>query len=148
MISVSSKSQYGLRALVFLAQKDRLVSIADISEHEHIPYDFLEKIIQRLKKEGILLSERGAHGGYALAKNPEDISLKMVLEALGDMRPPAKCIDGSCEMSEGCASRSIWSEVYHSIEKELSRVTLDRIAEHASHATNYITQQETISCLK
>ena len=147
MIKISSKSQYGLRALSYLAVQDTLVSIAEIAENEKIPFEFLEKIIQSLKRAGILISERGARGGYALARTPETISLKEVFEALDDISPPVKCITNSdaCAIGDSCASKSIWMRVYNTVTKELDSMTLSEIT-HDTHLASFIQPNDTISC--
>lgn len=148
MIKISSKSQYGIRALVFMAKKDRLVSIADISEHEKIPFEFLEKIVQKLKKARILISERGARGGYALAKNPEKISIKEILIALDDLKPPVRCVDqkkSPCKMEKGCSSKFLWRRLYAVVSKELGSISLAEIAEQDVSELQ-ISSNESISC--
>lgn len=145
MLSISSKSQYGIRAMVFLTKKDRLVSIADIAEIEHIPYEFLEKIVQQLKKSELLLSERGARGGYALAKDPEEITFKDILIALGDLKSPVKCLEGSCEKQDICGSKAVWGRIHKSVTKELESITLDQIAQDNTFIHS-ISSSKKISC--
>lgn len=131
--------------MAFLAKKDRLVSIADIAETEHIPYEFLEKIVQQLKKNDLLLSERGARGGYALAKDPEKITFKDILLALGDLKPPVKCLEGSCEKEDACGSKALWGRVHRSVTKELESITLDQIAQDNTFIQS-ISSSKKISC--
>lgn len=147
MIKISSKSQYGLRALSYLAAQDSLVSIAEIAENEKIPFEFLEKIVQALKKAGILVSERGARGGYALARTPDAISLREIFEAFDDMNPPVKCLedDNSCLVGASCASRTVWMRVYNAAVKELDSLSLAEISQGVQSAS-FIQSNDTISC--
>ena len=73
---LSQKGRYALHALIVLAQHDgeEPMMIADIAEAAGVPRKFLEQILLELRKRGILRSQRGRSGGYALAKAPRDIS--------------------------------------------------------------------------
>lgn len=81
---LSNKTEYGIRALVHLAENanGQPYCLQDISNKENISYSFLEKIFGELKKNGILISHRGIKGGYTLAKDINEISLKDIIEIL------------------------------------------------------------------
>jgi len=81
MIGISSKTIYGVAALNELSQVqgDDVLKIKDISANANIPQNFLEQILLELKKQGILTSIKGAYGGYKLAKDLKDVSLKDVM---------------------------------------------------------------------
>ncbi len=84
MLSVTTKTQYGLLALMDLAEhygKD-LVQIADIVRRRVVPKNYLEQILNRLTKTGIVKSVRGNKGGYELGLHPDDLTLLRVVEAL------------------------------------------------------------------
>jgi Rrf2 family protein len=86
MIGISSKTVYGIAALNELSyiQDNGVLKIKDIAANASIPQNFLEQILLELKKQGILTSIKGAYGGYKLAKDLKDITLKdvmMILEA-------------------------------------------------------------------
>jgi len=81
MIGISSKTIYGIAALNELSriQDDNVLKIKEIATNASIPQNFLEQILLALKKQGILISIKGAHGGYRLAKDLKDISLRDVM---------------------------------------------------------------------
>jgi len=81
MIGISSKTIYGVAALNELSyvQGEDVLKIKDIAANASIPQNFLEQILLELKKQGILTSIKGAYGGYKLAKDLKDISLKDVM---------------------------------------------------------------------
>ena len=81
MIGISSKTVYAVAALHELSsvQNDALLKIKEIASNASIPQNFLEQILLELKKKGILTSTKGAYGGYRLAKNLKDITLKDVV---------------------------------------------------------------------
>ena len=81
MIGISSKTIYGITALNELSrmQGDNVLKIKEIAANASIPQNFLEQILLALKKQGILISIKGAYGGYRLAKDLKDISLRDVM---------------------------------------------------------------------
>jgi Rrf2 family protein len=84
MVGISSKTIYAIAALQELGSVDEntVLKIKDIATNAKIPQNFLEQILLELKKKGLLISIKGAHGGYKLAKSLKDITLKDVVEVL------------------------------------------------------------------
>jgi len=84
MIGISSKTIYAIAALNELStiQGDKVLKIKEIAANANIPQNFLEQILLELKKQGILTSVKGAYGGYRLAKDLKDITLKDVIVIL------------------------------------------------------------------
>ena len=83
MISVTSKSRYAVVALAELAHTGSgPVPIAQVAERRGIPVQFLEQLFSTLRRAGILVSHRGAKGGYTLARPAEEISVLEVVQAL------------------------------------------------------------------
>ena len=94
MISISKKSEYGLRAVLVLAAHygQQLVQIKDIAEQENIPRQYLEQILHQLGKAGVIRSVRGKKGGYQLANPPTDVvaaEIIILLEGGGELAAPA-----------------------------------------------------------
>ena len=88
MLTISSKSRYGIGALLALAEfyNSGLLQIKDIASRRNIPHQYLEQIFNRLGKTGIIKSTRGKNGGYELAKPPEQITVLQIVTALeGDI---------------------------------------------------------------
>ena len=75
---------YGLWGLMHLAEADRsqIVPLSEISETQDIPEKFLAKVFQALSRNGIIRSHRGVRGGFSLGRNPEEITLRQVVEAI------------------------------------------------------------------
>jgi Rrf2 family cysteine metabolism transcriptional repressor len=119
---ISKKAQYGLRAMIYLAKKDKeIISLKDIAKAEKISVDFLEKIIKDLHEAGLVKAKKGAFGGYSLARKPKDIYAGEVVEALEDIAP-VKC--AGCQMARMCSSKSMWDEVRESVNGTLYSKTL------------------------
>lgn len=84
MSGISSKGMYGLAAMYQLMQSDKgvAIQIKEIAEKANIPKNYLEQILVILKREGLVKSIRGANGGYMLQKNPEQIFIYDIINAL------------------------------------------------------------------
>lgn len=84
MALVSTKGMYGLAAMyeLYTLKSDKPVQIKTISQSAQIPQNYLEQLLGVLKKAGFIRSIRGAHGGYVLAKDPQEITVKEIFEAL------------------------------------------------------------------
>jgi Rrf2 family transcriptional regulator, cysteine metabolism repressor len=93
-MKLSKKSEYGLRALLELTRAHGTATLQrqDIAARQHIPIEFLEQILLPLKRAGLLSSRRGAKGGYALIKQPKDISLGHVIRILDGPLAPIGCV--------------------------------------------------------
>jgi len=94
-MKLSTRTQYGLRALVYLAKKDKKVcSLREISDKEGIPFDYLEKIISRMIKGGFVESKKGVSGGYLLSRRPKQIKVGEVVSILEGNFSLVSCIKG------------------------------------------------------
>ena len=107
MLRLSKKADYGLIALKHLAQHtDESVSAREIAKEYRIPAELLAKILQRLARKGLVVSQQGTHGGYVLARDASKISIVDVIEALDGPIGITPCERGSkCEQLEKCTVR-------------------------------------------
>jgi Rrf2 family protein len=107
MFRLSKKADYGLIALKHLARHtEESVSAREIAKEYRIPAELLAKILQRLARKGLVLSQQGTHGGYVLARDPSQISIVDVIEALDGPIGITPCERGSsCEQLELCSVR-------------------------------------------
>ena len=124
-MKISKKSQYGLRALVYLAKNSSSkapCSLKKISEKEEIPFNFLEKIMVELEKEKLVKAKKGVTGGYYLAKKPKDITPAHVLFALEEPAILVGC--AGCPRSGSCSTEDVWGEAQESLDSVLESVTL------------------------
>jgi len=122
-MQISKKSQYGLRAMVYLAKKNgkEFFSLKDISEKESIPFDFLEKIMSELEKRKLVRAKKGIQGGYILAKKPEKITAKDIVSTLEN----TTAVDCSfCGKYRKCLTKNVWRKIDIAIDKTLKSITL------------------------
>jgi Rrf2 family protein len=126
-MKISAKSQYGLRAMVYLAKcKSRICSLKEVSKKEDIPFDYLEKIISKLEKAGFLFSKKGVQGGYSLSRKPSRIKVGEIVGVLEGEAPLVKCLTKKCFCSKikKCRTIGVWKKLEHSINVSLNSITL------------------------
>jgi len=126
-MQVSKKSQYGMRAMILLAKNYKskeLLSLKEIAKRELIPFDFLEKIVSQLEKAKLVKGKKGAGGGYVLAKAPQKITAKDIVDVLEDTMP-VNCT--LCKKKNKCASKSVWAKVDLALIKALKSVKLSSL---------------------
>lgn len=138
----STKAEYGVRVMVELARRasdpaldgDPVVPLAEIAEHDGMPLAYLEHLVARLRKAGLLDSRRGSRGGYMLARPASEITMAEVVEALEGSIAPIECIsqgpDGSLVCSREsdsthvCPTKILWTKVRFAIVRTLLQTTL------------------------
>jgi len=136
-MKLTTKTRYGMRAAVDLAEryKEGPVSVSSISKREDISVPYLEQLLNRLKKSGIVKSRRGPSGGYALAKDPKHISVYDIVRVLeGDMSIVFCLSDKKtkyCAKIDNCVTKLVWQKLNKSIENVLSSFTLEDLCENS-----------------
>lgn len=123
-MKLSTKSRYGLRAVYCLAQNygNQPVSLSKISADTAITKPYLEKLLNLLKKQGIIQSTRGLSGGYYLAKSPKETNVGEVLRALEDNLVIADC-NTTCKSK--CPNRFVFNKLYTEINKTLNSISIE-----------------------
>src|ERR687893_1647465 len=144
----STKAEYGVRVMAHLAGRDGAepVALGSIAVAEGLPLAYLEHLVQRLRRAGLVDSRRGAHGGYTLARPAADVTMAEVVEALEGVIAPIECITADSEGvltcaregSEPCPTKLLWTRVQGSIVRTLNEMTLDDLVQPLAkreHAT-------------
>lgn len=132
-MKISKKAYYGLRATLTLAQAEKPLSIHALAQSEHLPENYLEKIVQQLRRAGLVEAKKGASGGYSLARAAETITAWEILHALdGPMKPFASPIKGvlPCFQPSHCQTSEVWRKLETEIETSLSKITLTSLIPH------------------
>ena len=101
----STKAEYGVRVMAHLAKRDGEppISLGTIADAEGLPLAYLEHLVQRLRKAGLVESHRGAHGGYTLARAADEITMADVVRALEGDIAPIECITADADGVLTCA---------------------------------------------
>ena len=137
-LRLSTKVKYGLRALIALARHydEGPIMARLIAEEEDISENYLEQIMEPLKKAGLVRSIRGAQGGFLLAKKPGDIKVREAIEVLEGLINLIDClIDPSvCNRSSGCLTGGLWENINtrESILKAIETKTLEDLIKNQS----------------
>lgn len=126
-------ADYGVVALSFMAREpDSFYSAAHVAERTGVPLPSASKLLKLLVKGGVLVSRRGAAGGYGLARQPGEISVADLVTAVDGPIALADCLDGAtgggCGLEGFCAVRGPWQKVSDAIRVALEEVTLADIA--------------------
>lgn len=130
-MKVSKKAYYGLRAAIALAQSGKPLSIHALAETEHLPEDYLEKILQALRKAGLVEATKGVTGGYQLARSPKETSAWDILRVLdGPIAMFAPPVKGSlpCLQVSHCQTNQVWRTLEQAIENTLTSMTLENLS--------------------
>ena len=150
----TTKAEYGVRLLIQLGLKsaDGPVSLKAVAAAENLPLAYLERIAALLKKAGLVLATRGAHGGYLLAKPAEEITMDVVVLALEGAIAPMDCFleeDQSGRVfcshhtdAEHCATKLMWTRVQMGVIRSLQRTTLAELVEFTAKPVRVPTAGE------
>jgi len=125
----STKSQYGLRAMVYLAKcKNKICPLKLISQEEGISFDYLEKILSKLEKANLIKAKKGVQGGYFLSKPSKRIKLGEIIRVLEGEMALVKCVAKNkkfvCPRNKKCLTKNFWKKIQDSLNKTLNSLTL------------------------
>jgi Rrf2 family protein len=124
-MQITRQADYALRAVLHLAKMKRgeRATTSSIAKEQRIPPSFLAKIISQLSVAGLVHTSRGARGGVTLARDPKDISLLDVVEAIDGPIQLHDCVAQGvvCAFGDHCPIRSVWYEVQDELVARLRR---------------------------
>lgn len=128
-LKLSSKTHYGLMACHILGKahkENQSVSASALESRIGVSGKYLEKIMRILSKKGIVSANRGASGGYFLAKEPSDIKVGEIVRALEDDMILVECVkeNGECKC---CPSAKVWKKLYERINEVLDEMSLEQV---------------------
>jgi len=128
MLRLSTKGQYGVRAMFEIARGYDIkpITIKGIAERQDVSVAYLEQILNRLRRGGLIRSVRGPGGGYVLNREPEKISIGEILRVLEGPIAITSCLDPQegCMRVEGCVTHLLWKSLGEKIEAFLDGMTL------------------------
>ena len=148
----STKAEYGVRVMAHLARREvdcdagaSPIALGTIAESEGLPLAYLEHLVARLRRAGLVESRRGAHGGYSLARDANTITMAEVVEALEGEIAPIECITADSDGAlvcvrdgqpghDPCPTKLLWTRVQGSIVRTLTDMTLADLVEPAVKA--------------
>lgn len=133
-MKLSTRGRYGLKAMVdlALAYGTGCVSTASLAIQQGISDAYLEQLISALRKAGLVTSSRGAQGGYALSRPPEEINVGEILRVLEGSTTVIDCVSSehvNCDNACSCSARPLWLKLQASINEVLSTTSLKDMAD-------------------
>ena len=134
-------TNYAVRALVEIAKSDspECADLRTLARQMKAPEAFLGKVLQRLKRAGLVEGTRGAHGGYRLARDAAEMTVRDVVEAVEGRTSLSACLSREdrpgtkpCPRTRTCGARKLWSRLEERLNRALESETIGRLAgEHA-----------------
>ncbi|HEY8521671.1 MAG TPA: SUF system Fe-S cluster assembly regulator [Gammaproteobacteria bacterium] len=127
MLRISKLTDYGTMVLAQLASKERgLTTAGELAVATHLGLATVSKLLKSLAHAGLVVSERGARGGYALARPPEAISAADIIDALEGPVTLTECSSGqgTCDLESHCRVGMAWQRINLTIRRALEQVTL------------------------
>ena len=131
-LQLTRGGEYAVRAMTYLARfpEGHVASLHEIGQAQDIPASFLAKILQSLVRSGLAVSQRGAHGGFALARPAADITMRAVIEAVDGPIALNECVlwPEDCSRSGDCEVHGAWLRAQAQLMDVLESVTLRTLA--------------------
>ncbi len=135
-MKISTKGVYAIEAMTDLARysTQEVESLKNIAERRQLSEKYLEQIIRALKKKDLVVSIRGAGGGYQLSKSPKDITVLQILDAVEKSLMPIECLSGEMDCGnkmKSCAPRVFWGKLWSVIEDVAGQISLQDILDES-----------------
>lgn len=142
MLRLSKKGEYGVRAMFEIARNFGRgpITIREIAEKQEIPIPYLEQLLNRLRRGGLIKSVRGPGGGYVLARNPRNTNLGEVLNVLEGPVALSECLNPTvvycCSKIDACVTRLLLKRLSEKITNFLGKTTLKDLCEEGIPSKN------------
>lgn len=140
-MKISSKGRYALRMMIDIAQHGQgaRVTIKDISSRQDISVKYLEQIVTSLTHADLLVSSRGAQGGYMLSKSADQYTVGEIVRAIEGSLAPVSCLitsENTCERRAECTTLKFWEGLNRVVNEYFDSVTLADLVASASDASS------------
>ena len=133
---LTTKSRYGTRLILDLAihAQNKPERLSEISRRQNLPLKYLEQLIRKLKKAGLVKSTRGPYGGYMLARPMGNITVGDIVRVLEESNAITDCTErdnacGQCTMAGECLTQYIWAEAGKAMFEKLDSFKIDKLIE-------------------
>jgi Rrf2 family protein len=135
---ISQKLEYACRSLAQLAKHHdgrTITRLEELAQREAVSRNFLVQILNDLRRSGLVDSRRGKSGGYLLARAPDAITLRQIVESV---EPSLLECSVTCDGQSGQSVRQAWEQVSGALQRELDGITLDTLASQPGSSMFYI----------
>ncbi|MEM8778837.1 MAG: RrF2 family transcriptional regulator [Cyanobacteria bacterium P01_G01_bin.49] len=125
-MKLTTRSHYSVKALLDLSLQPNYgpTSVKAIATRQDLPAPYLEKLLIEMRRSGLVNSIRGSQGGYQLARQPSQISLGQILDAVGDTIKPLPRYNPDAEQAEDWVTFSLWKRLHEKLKEALYKITL------------------------
>ncbi len=132
MLRISKRVEYGLMALQYLAKSGQVATTREISDSSNIPHDLLAKVMQSMKRNGIIDSFQGVRGGYRLLLSPEQITLNRVVSSLDEETAITECASenpehATCAMFDTCTIKVPMQKLQMKLTESVGNMTISEL---------------------
>ena len=139
MLKLAKLTDYGIVLLSYMARDpgETARTARELADKSGLPLPTVSKVLKTLSRSGLLVSHRGKHGGYSLAREPQLISVADMLEALEGPLSLTECatdMPTACDIESSCPVHSNWKVINRAVLEALSRVTLSDMTPPVSGA--------------
>ncbi|HTG01570.1 MAG TPA: Rrf2 family transcriptional regulator [Nitrospirota bacterium] len=140
-MKLSTRGKYGVRAVFEIARHygKGPITIKEIADRQGISFSYLEQILHRLGKAGVIESVRGPAGGYLLARKPAELTIGDIVRTLEGPIALSHCLEpgegSDCYQADDCVARMVWTKVGKKIEEALDSITFDNLLQQQSQKT-------------
>lgn len=131
-MKISTRGRYSFRMMIDLAQhyNEGFIALKDISARQNISKKYLEQIVPFLNRSNLLIANKGHMGGYRLAKAPDEITVKEIIESAEGTLAPVSCMDNTpnqCENCKECITLPVYEGLFDVITDYLDNITLQDV---------------------
>ena len=130
-MKINTKIRYGLRMVIAIAQANKLVNTTELGSSMRVSPKYLRKLAGPLEKAGLITSVQGIYGGYKLGKNPEEITIRMILDAYHEQLSWTDCVLGKkCELRDSCQAKQVWEILEKTLQMHFLPISLRDILDN------------------
>jgi FeS assembly SUF system regulator len=148
MIRITRETDYGIVLLAHMARSREVsFSAARLAKQESLPLPMVSKILKILARAGLLASQRGARGGYSLARNPDAISAAEIIGALEGPIAMTECsvdLPGTCVHQGHCSVSSHWHRINSAVRKALDGISLREMSQPLPNKVDFFRPQASV----
>lgn len=125
-MKLTTRGHYSVKALLDLSLQPgfRPTSVKAIAQRQDLPAPYLEKLLIEMRRAGLVKSVRGVQGGYQLAREPAQISLGQILEAVGETIDPLPRHTPDAQQAEDWVTFTLWNRLHQKLKEALYSITL------------------------
>ena len=130
-MKINTKIRYGLRMVIAIAHANKLVNTTELGSRMRVSPKYLRKLAGPLEKAGLIKSIQGIYGGYKLDKSPEEINIRMILDAYHEQLSLTDCVLGKkCELRDSCQAKQVWEMLEKTLQMHFLPISIRDILDN------------------